>query len=220
MVQLAWSAIDTVLLDMDGTLLDLHYDNYFWQQHLPQVYARQHNLSPMQAQQQLMAQFAAEQGSLNWYCTDFWTETLGLDVVQLKHQIADKIAIRPHVLAFLQALQDSGRQVILVTNAHRDSLALKMAKTQLTPFFSALVSTHDYALPKEDVRLWSMLRADFPFDPQRTLLIDDNEAILQTAQHYGIAHLLTLTQPDSQLAPRENLAFAAILHFDEIMPHD
>ncbi|MCP4043692.1 MAG: haloacid dehalogenase, partial [Gammaproteobacteria bacterium] len=30
-----WNSIHTVLLDMDGTLLDLHFDNQFWLEHVP-----------------------------------------------------------------------------------------------------------------------------------------------------------------------------------------
>ena len=37
-----WKNIDTVLLDMDGTLLDLHFDNHFWQTFVPLRYAQQH----------------------------------------------------------------------------------------------------------------------------------------------------------------------------------
>ncbi len=33
-----WDNIDTVLLDMDGTLLDLGFDNWFWQPHVPEQY--------------------------------------------------------------------------------------------------------------------------------------------------------------------------------------
>ena len=33
--ELDWTSIDTVLLDMDGTLLDLRFDNWFWQEHVP-----------------------------------------------------------------------------------------------------------------------------------------------------------------------------------------
>ena len=40
-----WSCIDTVLLDMDGTLLDLHFDNFFWSEHLPRTYALRHQIS-------------------------------------------------------------------------------------------------------------------------------------------------------------------------------
>jgi putative hydrolase of the HAD superfamily len=41
-----WSRIDTVLLDMDGTLLDLRFDNWFWQELIPSRYAAAHGLSP------------------------------------------------------------------------------------------------------------------------------------------------------------------------------
>ena len=40
-----WENIETVLLDMDGTLLDLHFDNHFWLQHVPVCYAEKHGLS-------------------------------------------------------------------------------------------------------------------------------------------------------------------------------
>ncbi|NLD01354.1 MAG: haloacid dehalogenase, partial [Gammaproteobacteria bacterium] len=49
MQQLPWAHIDTVLLDMDGTLLDLHFDNFFWLKYLPQCYAEKNNLSLAQA---------------------------------------------------------------------------------------------------------------------------------------------------------------------------
>ena len=40
-----WDSIETFFLDMDGTLLDLAYDNYFWHKHIPKVYAKKNNIS-------------------------------------------------------------------------------------------------------------------------------------------------------------------------------
>lgn len=34
---IAWQEVDTVLLDMDGTLTDLAFDNYFWQTLVPET---------------------------------------------------------------------------------------------------------------------------------------------------------------------------------------
>ena len=28
------------LIDLDGVILDTSYDNYFWQEHIPKIYAK------------------------------------------------------------------------------------------------------------------------------------------------------------------------------------
>ena len=213
-----WTAIDTVLLDMDGTLLDLHFDNFFWLEHLPQRYARIHDRDEDAARHELVERFRAAQGSLDWYCVDHWSRELGLDVAALKQEVRHLIAVRPHVEDFLARLHASRRRVLLVTNAHRKSLSLKLAHTGLERWFDAIVSSHDFRLAKEEPGFWAALAAVEPFDPVRTLLIDDNHAVLQSAHDYGIRYLLTLLQPDSRREARSGLHFPAILHFDEIMP--
>ncbi|NRB37840.1 MAG: GMP/IMP nucleotidase [Pseudomonadales bacterium] len=214
-----WSEIETVLLDMDGTLLDLHFDNYFWLTHLPQVFSQKYSLDYDDAMKDLHQRFEEKRGSMDWYCLDFWTEQLQLDVVDLKHDVKHKIAIRPFVESFLQFLRDEGKHIVLLTNAHRDSLDLKMQETGLEGYFDQLISTHDYGLPKENIGLWSALKADCQFNPASTLLIDDTETVLDSAHRFGIKYLLTLSQPDSQNPKRDGLAYTAIHHFDEIMPH-
>ncbi|MHB1015789.1 MAG: hypothetical protein ACYC2W_11000 [Desulfurivibrionaceae bacterium] len=54
---LDWQAIDTVLLDMDGTLLDRHFDDYFWEHYVPENYALAHDLSIDGARQELLARY-------------------------------------------------------------------------------------------------------------------------------------------------------------------
>ncbi|MBU1436170.1 MAG: HAD family hydrolase, partial [Gammaproteobacteria bacterium] len=65
---LNWADIDTVLLDMDGTLLDLHFDNYFWLEHLPARWSEITGISVSEAKTQLQAEYAVLQGKLEWYC--------------------------------------------------------------------------------------------------------------------------------------------------------
>jgi HAD superfamily hydrolase (TIGR01509 family) len=214
----AWDKIDTVLLDMDGTLLDLHFDSYFWLHHLPQRYAEIHNTDPKQTRAELVGRITKEHGSLQWYCTDYWSQQLDLDIIALKREVDHKVALRPFVMEFLGQLKNSHRGSLLVTNASRDSVDMKMNKINLLPLFDEVVSSHDYGHAKEQQDFWQQLHANHPFDPSRTLLIDDTESVLTSADNFGIEHLLTLTQPDSQKALRENLLFPSITHFDEIMP--
>ncbi len=213
-----WNSIDTVLLDMDGTLLDLHFDNYFWTEYLPRVYADKHNLSKANASEHLHQQFNEGQGTLAWYCIDHWSKQLNLDIPTLKREIQHMISLRPHALQFLQQLHKSDRDVVMVTNAHRKTLDIKMDNVDITPWFDRIVVSHELNAPKEEQAFWHKLQALHPFDPVRTLLIDDTESVLHSARKYGVAHLLTLLQPDSRRQKRIDTDFPGIHHFDEIMP--
>jgi putative hydrolase of the HAD superfamily len=213
-----WDQIDTVLLDMDGTLLDLHYDNYFWMQHLPRVYAERHGLSEEDSRDHLHGRFSAGRGTLDWYSLDYWSEQLDMDIPALKRELRHMIAVRPYVAEFLTWLHESHRDVVMVTNAHRKTLEIKMDHVDITHWFDRIVVSHDLHAPKEDRSFWTRLQAVHPFDPTRTLLIDDTENVLDSARDYGIAHLLTLLQPDSRRQKRIDTRFPGIHHFDEIMP--
>jgi HAD superfamily hydrolase (TIGR01509 family) len=205
-----WNAIDTVLLDMDGTLLDLHFDNYFWLQHLPR-------LDPQTATENLYQHFRSHEGTLQWYCLDFWSEALKLDIRQLKEEVRHKIQLRPHVETFLNRLREHNKRLLLVTNAHPKSLSLKLEATAIDRWLDIVVSSHEFQQPKEAQAFWRELQARENFDPARTLFVDDTVRILESARQFGIAHLLCIHQPDSQ-TERRVLDYPAIHHFDEIMP--
>ena len=207
---LPWTEIDTVLLDMDGTLLDLHFDNHFWLQHLPQRYAEHHGVSRALADAELLPLFKQHAGTLNWYCTDVWSSELARPIRELKREVAHLIALRPDADTFLAALRDAGKRVVLITNAHRDSLSLKLERIELAPYFERLISSHDYGFPKEDQQFWFALRQDVDFDPARSLFIDDSLPILRSARDFGVAQLLAVRQPDSQADPKDTEEFAAV----------
>lgn len=213
---LDWDRIDTVILDMDGTVLDLHFDNVFWMQHLPAAYADHHGLPREQGLQELLSRFAAAQGSLQWYCVDFWSQQVGFDVAALKPALKHLIRERADAFDFLQRVRASGRRLVLATNAHRASLSLKLAETPFGAFFHALVSSHDYGHAKEAQAFWQRLQVEHPFDPARSLFVDDSDAVLDSAQRFGIAHLRGVSTPDSQRPARQGLRHVAIDRFAEL----
>src|SRR5262245_11278220 len=163
-----WPQIETVLLDMDGTLLDLRFDNYFWRELVPQRYAEQNGISVPEAQQLLRPRFAAWEGRLEWYCLEHWTRELGLDLAALKHEAAGLIAWLPSAVEFLERLRPLGKRVVLVTNAHRTVLRLKLERTGLDAHVAVQYSSHDFGLPKEDPAFWERLQVRDAFDPART----------------------------------------------------
>ncbi len=212
-----WQEIDTVFLDMDGTLLDLRFDNHFWKEFVPLKFAEKEGLMIEHAKAHLIPRFKSKEGTLDWYCLDYWSDNLQLDIAGLKAELAELIAVLPHVSEFLEKIKLSSQRVLLVTNAHRDSLDLKMKKTGLQPFFDGLVSSHDFGLPKEDTEFWHRLHNQHPFEKHNTLLIDDSLAVLNSARQYGIAHLVSISRPDSGMPKREISDFPAIEDFRELM---
>jgi len=215
---LDWNRIETVLLDMDGTLLDLHFDNHFWQHHVPLRYAQARKLPLATAHLELQGRYQARAGTLDWYSVDYWEAELELDIMRLKDEVAHLIAVHPHVTTFLAAARSSKRRVLLVTNAHRKSLNLKMAKTELSGYFDGLVSAHEIGLPKEDPGFWKRLRAHTSFDPASTLLVDDSLPVLDSARAYGINHLVAVMRPDTQQPAKDTGNYAAIEDFAMLTP--
>ena len=213
-----WQQIDTVLLDMDGTLLDLHFDNFFWLSYLPEQYALAESITIEDSKIELRQRYQHQSGQLNWYCLDFWSKELGLDILALKEDIQHLIAYRPNVKQFLLALKTRGTKRILVTNAHPHSLQLKLKKTDLHLHLDQLYSAHQFNKPKENIQFWHDFTSAEPFDLERTLLIDDSKAVLDNAQTFGFKHLLSIQQPDSRQKPKPCGDYRAINCFSEIMP--
>ncbi len=213
-----WSDIDTVLLDMDGVLLDLRYDNWFWRDHVPACYAARHDVTLEEAKSRVYPKMRAVRGTIYWYCADYWSDTLDLDIVQMKSNSAHLVSLRPQVVDFLVSLRKVVDALHLVTNAHRKAIEVKFAQTGLGGYFDEIICAHDYGVPKEDTSFWAEIRRRHDFDPSRTLFIDDNPDVLSSAREFGVSHLLGVRQPDSGAAVKDFQEFDAIHSFAEIMP--
>jgi putative hydrolase of the HAD superfamily len=213
-----WNTIDTVLLDMDGTLLDRHFDDHFWLEHVPRAYSHSFGIPLDTARKTLYALFRSQERTLNWTDLDYWSDRLGLDIPLLKQEVDHLIAVHPYVIDFLLFLKQHGKAIWLVTNAHSKTLSLKMRKTRLGPYFTGIVSAHDVGLPKEDVRFWSELQRFIPYDPARTMLGEDSETNLGTAREYGIRHLVFVSRSSSAIAPQASADYLSIHYFSELIP--
>ena len=117
-VPVDWNNIDTVLLDMDGTLLDKYFDDYFWEHHVPCVYAEKNNLDETATKTALLKKYKGVESSLQWTDLYYWSRQLDLDIPQLKRDIHHLISILPGVISFLSFIRAAGKKVHLVTNAH------------------------------------------------------------------------------------------------------
>jgi HAD superfamily hydrolase (TIGR01509 family) len=215
-----WDQIDTVLLDMDGTLLDRHFDDHFWLEHVPKRYAEKHRISVASAKERLYRLFRSQENTLNWTDLDYWSAQLGLDIPVLKEELDHLIAVHPFVTEFLLFLRQHGKEIFLVTNAHGKTLELKMRRTRIGSYFDGIISAHDLGLPKEDPAFWGRLQQRLPFVPERTMLGEDSETNLETARLFGIRYLIHVGRFSSQSTPAVSERFSTINYFSELLPRD
>lgn len=213
-----WNTIDTVLLDMDGTILDRHFDDHFWLEHVPQRWAVHNDILLEDARKHLYALFRSQENTLNWTDLDYWSEQLKLDIPLLKREIEHLIAVHPFVVDFLLFLKKHGKAVWLVTNAHYKTLDLKMKTTSIGHYFDGIISAHQVGLPKEDNRFWGELQKFIDYDPVRTMLGEDSEANLATADLYGIRYLVYISRYSSAIQPQVSRRFASIEYFSTLIP--
>lgn len=212
-INIDWDSIDTVLLDMDGTLLDLHFDFYFWIQYLPQKYSQVHNADLDEVTRYIASRLEQKQGQLEWYSTNYWSDQFQLSIIDLQRELKHLIAERPQVLAFLRQLGAMKKNLVLITNSDRPSIDLKFAHSAIEPLLDKVISSHDYSLPKEQQAFWHHLQADIDFNPNTALFIDDSEAVLDSAQKFGIKHLLSIKQPISTQIRENDSKYPMIENF-------
>jgi putative hydrolase of the HAD superfamily len=213
----SWREIDAVFLDMDGTLLDKYYDDYFWEHYVPQIYGEKHKLHHPEARQQLLGIYRSVENTLQWTDLDYWSERLGLDIVSLKREISHLVNIHPHVIDFLAYMQSIGKKVYLITNAHPKALQVKMDKVKIEKWFERLVCSQEVGAAKEQPEFWQKLQTILPYDKETILFADDTEKVLRCAAGYGIRHLIHIAQPSSRLDPRHSPNFPSILSFRELL---
>lgn len=215
-----WPSVDLVMLDMDGTILDLAFDNHFWLELVPERYAAARGITVAQARAELDPHFDSLRGRLEWYCLDHWSALTRLDLAALKAEIRHRIAPLERAEEFLVALRSSGRELWLVTNAHRNSWALKMEQTALGGHFHRIVCSHDFQAPKEDPRFWHRLQSRHAFVPERTLFADDSLPVLRAARDYGLGQVLAIRRPDTTRPAREIAEFASVEKLADLLPLD
>lgn len=208
--QTALERCDTLMLDMDGTILDLAFDNYIWRDLVPRRYAAANNIGFDEAREALFEKYRSVQGDLEWYCLDHWNDRLGIDVVKIHHDVTHRIGYLPGALGFLRKVHASDMRVLLVTNSHPGTLDLKDAVTGLADYFDGLYSSHDYGHAKESQAFWHALQDDVGFDVETTLFVDDSRPVLRSAREYGVKMLVRVMRPDTSEPQRSDDEFRGV----------
>lgn len=209
-----------LMFDMDGTLLDLAFDDLIWNTRLPERHAETHQCTLEESKEILHTFYQQHNHTLCWYSSKYWTEKVEVDVLKLQYDNQEKIAPRPGCFELLEQLKQHGYRCWLLTNADQASLQLKLENIDLSPYFEVMLSSEEIGYSKEFVEFWEILQQKHDFDPQYAMMIDDTEKVLQGAEKFGITQLITIVQPSSGRAARQahDLNYPAIQNLTELLP--
>jgi 5'-nucleotidase len=213
----SWSQIDTVLLDMDGTLLDKYFDDHFWEEYVPKIFAKTNGLSDKDARKILLQRYQQVENTLQWCDLDYWSEQLDLDIPELKYKVNHLIKVHPYVIDFLDYVRSIKKNIYLVTNAHSKTLNIKMKKTELGSHFDRIVCAEEIGYAKEQPEFWNKLEAHLGYDKDRTLLADDTEKVLHSARKYGMGFLIFVARPSSRSPVKFSPEYPSITYFNELI---
>jgi HAD superfamily hydrolase (TIGR01509 family) len=213
-----WNEIDTVMLDMDGTLLDKHFDDYFWEVYVPEHYSLLHDISVEEAREQLITRYQAVENTLDWTDLEYWSHELGLDIPELKMRVNHLIGVHPYVVEFLEFCLTVGKKLYLITNAHSRTLSIKLEKTSIGPWFDRVICAEEVGFAKEEPEFWGRLEGILGYDPKRTLLADDTEKVLRSAEEYGLGYLIYVARSSSRQPVRYSEKYPSIDYFKELIP--
>ncbi len=209
---------ETLMLDMDGTLLDLAFDNFVWKELIPERYADKHGMSIDDARRHLFGRFGSLRGDLRWYCLDHWSEELGLDILALHRDVDHRIGYLPGAEGFLETMHAHHIRVIMVTNSHPDTLGLKDAVTGLTRYFDAVYTSHDFGHAKEHQDFWHALKEEEGFDAEASVMVDDTHPVLHSARSFGIGGVVAITRPDTTEPEQGGDEFVGVEGVHELTP--
>lgn len=216
-VDFSWERIDCVFLDMDGTLLDKYYDDYFWEHFVPENYAELNQVDIAAARQLLLTTYRSVENTLQWTDLDYWSDRLGLDIVALKKEMSHLIKLHPHIIDYFEYMQRINKKLYLITNAHPKTLEIKMTVVGLDHWFERMICSQEVGLAKEQPEFWDRLQRLLPYERERTLFVDDTEKVLHSARTSGIRHLVHIAKPSSRLPAKFSSRYQSIATFAELL---
>ena len=207
------------LIDLDGVVLDTSYDNYFWQEYIPRVYAQKKAIDEKDAISVTHSLFNYKKKTIDWYDIVYWSNLLDIDIIHEKKKSENMSLIKLHEgsLDVLERLRNLNKKLFLVTNAHRKTLEIKLSKFNLSKYFDKLICSHELGYVKEDIQFWHLLRNKLQIDYNDSVLIEDTFDNITSAHHAGVSNFIYISNEKKDLGKIKPLMLGSLSELSSSM---
>lgn len=198
--------IEAVVFDMDGVLIDAKDWHYYALnralEHFGYTISRSDHLSafdglPTRKKLEMLSQERGLPRGLHGFLNDL-KQQYTTDQV---HNNCRPIFVHEYALSNLKA---RGYKLGLASNSVRNSVELMMQKSALSPYIDVMVSNEDVGKPKPDPEMYLTATRMLDVAPENTLVVEDNENGIKSAQAAGCNLLVVHSVYDVTLDAIQN----------------
>lgn len=122
--------LKVVSFDVVGTLMDSYYENYVWNEVIPQLYARKRNINIEEAKDHVLREYdQIGRKDIRWYLPEFWFNHFNLneEPTEVFRSHTDKIQFYPEVSSVLENLSQK-YDLIIVSGTTRSIIEIMIEK--------------------------------------------------------------------------------------------
>ena len=163
-----------ISFDVDGTLVDLEYNDLIWFKEIPELVARKKKISFEKSLKFVHEEYAKlGEHNLNWYDINYWISYFGIEISPDKifEKYEPQVKIYPEVISLLEELKKK-YILIVITAMPREFLIPKMKN--LEKYFKFSFSALSDFKELKNSEIYSKISKALKVPPKQILHIGDH----------------------------------------------
>ncbi|MFX0065828.1 MAG: HAD family hydrolase [Candidatus Hermodarchaeota archaeon] len=167
--------LKVVSLDVVGTLMDFYYEDYVWNEAIPQLYARERGVSFEEAKNYILREYDhIGNNDIRWYLPEYWFKHFHLDEdpIAVFRSHADKMNFYPEVPAVLKNLSQK-YELIIVSGTTRPIIEIMIEKFRYC-FKHIYSPISDYREVKKTPPFYEMICKILEIEPGAMVHVGDD----------------------------------------------
>ena len=166
-----------ISFDLDGTLFDMDFENTLWFEEIPKLYSKVHGISLEEAKKKVLSAYnEIGDEDYRWYDPHYWIERfkLGKPWHEIVKDLKHKVHMYPETKKVLSELK-KGNKLIVISNATRDFINIKMEVENLDQYFEKIFSvTSDFGVVKKDTDIYKKVCEIMKIKPEELVHVGDH----------------------------------------------